>query len=185
MHLWCLIVYNVYRKIQRSVWRDGGHRFRRSPRISALDAWKYSEEEEEEDHHHHQRPPSGTKRKLHEHVCTRFSLIQNPKQVFKTSVFHILIDSFFLYVTTNFISSHQLDFLPNLLWVALVLVLIALTGSTILCLSFKLRETDMSHYFFKILNGFQSDLYGRKILFPFKHEMIYCFQTFNLLFEYC
>lgn len=84
-----------------------------------------------------------------------------------------------------FISSHQLDFLPNLLWVALVLVLIALTGSTILCLSFNLRETDMSHYFFKILNGFQSDLYGRKILFPFEHEMIYCFQTFNLLFEYC
>lgn len=163
MHLWCLIVYNVYRKIQRSVWRDGGHRFRRSPRISALDAWKYSEEEEEEDHHHHQRPPSGAKRKLYEHVCTRFSLIQNPKQVYKTSVFHILIDSFFLYVATNFISSHQLDFLPNLLWVALVLVLIALTGSTILCLSFNLRETDMSHYFFKILNGFQSDLYGRKI----------------------
>ncbi|KAF7143969.1 hypothetical protein RHSIM_Rhsim05G0233900 [Rhododendron simsii] len=55
-------LYN--RKIQRSMWRDGGHRFRRSPRISALDAWKYSEKEED---HHHQRPPSGAKRKLHEH----------------------------------------------------------------------------------------------------------------------
>ncbi|KAI8557280.1 hypothetical protein RHMOL_Rhmol05G0323700 [Rhododendron molle] len=61
------------RKIQRSVWRDRGHRFRRSPRISTLDAWKYSEEEEEEEEedHHHQRPPSGAKRKLHEHSTER------------------------------------------------------------------------------------------------------------------
>ncbi|XP_058214839.1 uncharacterized protein LOC131326196 [Rhododendron vialii] len=59
------------RKIQRSVWRDGGHRFRKSPRISALDAWKYSEEEEEEEDHHHQRPPSGAKRKLHERSTER------------------------------------------------------------------------------------------------------------------
>ncbi|PSS34794.1 Bromodomain and PHD finger-containing protein [Actinidia chinensis var. chinensis] len=72
---------SMSRKIQRSKWRDGQRR--RSPRISALDAWKQPHQptnptfssnkdvcdQHSDQHHHHQRPPSrtraGIKRKLH------------------------------------------------------------------------------------------------------------------------